>query len=46
MTVLLWYLGGLATGLISNYVLHGPNKQWEEKLKKLDDSLYQNSGHN
>ena len=46
MTFLLWYLGGLLVGLFFNYALHQPNKQWDEKLKELEDDLYRNSGHN
>lgn len=46
MTLLLCYLGGVLTALIFNYALHQPNRQWDEKLKELEDDLYRNSGHN
>ena len=46
MSFLLWYLGGLVTAFIFNYALHQPNRQWDEKLKELEDDLYRNSGHN
>jgi hypothetical protein len=48
VTFLLWYLGGLATALFFNYALHNPNRiseEAQEKLNKLEDQLYRNSGH-
>jgi hypothetical protein len=45
LTLLLCYLGGLATALFFNYALHQPNKEWDQKMKQLEDNLYRNSGH-
>ena len=45
MTFLLWYLGGLLTAFFFNYALHQPNKEYEKRLKELEDNLYRNSGH-
>lgn len=45
MTILFWYLGGMVTALFFNYALHQPNKEWDKKMKELEDNLYRNSGH-
>lgn len=45
MTILLWYFGGMITALVFNYALHQPNKDYDEKLKELEDRLHRNSGH-
>jgi uncharacterized membrane protein YgaE (UPF0421/DUF939 family) len=42
MTFILWYIGGLVTALLLNYALHQPNKEYEKRLKKLEEKLYHN----
>ena len=38
LTWLFVYLGGMFTALVFNYLIHEPNKRYEEQL-------YRNSGH-
>lgn len=45
MTLLFWYLGGMITALLFNYILHQPNKEWDKKMEELEDKLYRNSGN-